>query len=273
MFGTKLNYDSRLFLEGEEVSGINTVDFSYSNSVNTINPLGFSDGVTTINGETQQNFSFTRDLVYKSVVASGVGGSSSFTGSNNLSGSIHYNGESYGFQSGYLNNWSINCAVGAPIKENCSFVVYDEMRSGASASGSATAPSLSIPSQGSITATCDNSTTNRVIGFDYAVTCNRKPYYSIGNKEPTEVKFIPPLNITAAVQIEVDDAFLESGRNFLETGKSSRTVNLKVDGRNGGPTLVDASVPNACLVSESLSASSDGSLRLTLNYMGHITTT
>ena len=45
MFGTKLNYDSRLFLEGEEVSGINTVDFSYSNSASTINPLGFSDGV------------------------------------------------------------------------------------------------------------------------------------------------------------------------------------------------------------------------------------
>ena len=63
MFGTKLNYDSRLFLEGEEVSGINTVDFSYSNSATTVNPLGFSDGLTTINGETQQSFSFTRDLV------------------------------------------------------------------------------------------------------------------------------------------------------------------------------------------------------------------
>ena len=144
------------------------------------------------------------------------------------------------------------------------------MRSGANASGSATAPSLSIPSQGGITATCDNSSTNRVIGFDYAVTCNRKPFYSIGNIAPTEGMFIPPLNITAAVQVEVDDAFMENGRNFLETGKSSRTVNLKVNGRNGGPTLVDASVPNACLVSESLSASSDGSLRLTLNYLSLI---
>ena len=62
MFGTKLNYDSRLFLEGEEVSGINTVDFSYSNSATTVNPLGFSDGLTTINGETRQSFSFTRDF-------------------------------------------------------------------------------------------------------------------------------------------------------------------------------------------------------------------
>ena len=143
------------------------------------------------------------------------------------------------------------------------------MRTGASASGSDAAPSITIPSQGSITATCDNSTTNRVIGFDYAITCNRKPYYSIGQKAPVEVKFIPPVNINASVQIEVDDAFLESGRNFLETGKSSRSVNFRIEGRNGGPALVDASVPNACLTSETLSASSDGSLRLTLNYMGH----
>tara|TARA_Y100000114_G_scaffold150231_1_gene165501 strand:- start:5970 stop:6785 length:816 start_codon:yes stop_codon:yes gene_type:complete len=269
MFGTKLNYDSRLFLEGEEVSGIKSVDFAYNTSAQTINPLGFKNGLTTVNGEIQQSFSFTRDLVYKSIGVSGVGGSDPFTGSNNLSGSIHYEDQSYGFQSGYLSNWSINCAVGAPVKEQATFIVYDEMRTGASASGSDAAPSITIPSQGSITATCDNSTTNRVIGFDYAITCNRKPYYSIGQKAPVEVKFIPPVNINASVQIEVDDAFLESGRNFLETGKSSRSVNFRIEGRNGGPALVDASVPNACLTSETLSASSDGSLRLTLNYMGH----
>ena len=269
MFGTKLNYDSRLFLEGEEVSGIKSVDFAYTNSTNTVNPLGSKGGLTTVNGETNQTFSFTRDLVYKSIGVSGVGGSSPFTGANNLSGSIHYEDQSYGFQSGYLNNWSVNCAIGAPVKEQASFVVYDEMRNGVSASGSDAAPSITIPSQGSISATCDNSSTNRIIGFDYSISCKRKPYYSIGNKAPIEVKFIPPVNINASVQIEVDDAFLESGRNFLETGKSNRTVNLKIDGRNGGPALINASIPNACLVGESLSASSDGSLRLTLNYMGH----
>ena len=69
--------------------------------------------------------------------------------------------------------------------------------------------------------------------------------------------------------IEVDDAFMESGRAFLETGKSSRSVSLIIGGRDGASTLLNTSIPNACLVSESLNASSDGSLRLTLNYMGH----
>ena len=62
---------------------------------------------------------------------------------------------------------------------------------------------------------------------------------------------------------------MESGRAFLETGKSSRSVDLTINGREGTSTLFNTSIPNACLVSESLNSSADGSLRLTLNYMGH----
>jgi len=269
MYGTRLNYDSRLFLEGQEVSGINSVDFGYSNSPNVINPLGYDKGVTTIGGPVEQSFSFTRDLVSASLIASGIAGGASFTGANSLSGSIHYADNSYGFQDGYLTNWSVSCAVGSPVKEQASFVVYDEMGTGVSASGSSAAPSITVPSQGSITATCDNSSTNRVIGFDYSVTCKRKPYYTIGSEGPSEVKFIPPLDVRASVQLEVDEAFLESGRSFLNTGKSSKSVDLRIDSRDAGTVLLDATVPNACLVGERLTASADGSLRLTLDYMGH----
>lgn len=269
MFGTKLNYDSLLFLDGQEVSGINSVDISYSNSTNVINPLGYSEGLTTVAGNVNQTFSFTRDLISNSILGSGIGGRPAYTGDTNLSGSIHYEGNSYGFQSGYLNNWSVSCAVGAPVKETATFAVYDEMRTGVSASGSVASPSIFIPSQGSITATCDNSSTNRVIGFDYNVTPRRKPYYSIGQKGPVEVKYLNPLQINATIQIEVDDAFMKSGRAFLETGKSNKSVSLNVGGREGTSTLFNTSIPNACLVGESLNASSDGSLRLTLNYMGH----
>lgn len=269
MFGTKLNYDTLLFLDGQEVSGINSVDISYSNSTNVVNPLGYKEGLTTVAGNVNQAFSFTRDLISNSILGSGIGGRPAYTGDTNLSGSIHYEGNSYGFQSGYLNNWSVNCAVGAPVKETATFAVYDEMRTGFSASGSVASPSIFIPSQGSITATCDNSSTNRVIGFDYSVSPRRKPYYSIGQKGPVEVKYLNPLQVNATIQIEVDDAFMESGRAFLETGKSSRSVSLTIGGRDGVSTLLNTSIPNACLVSESLNASSDGSLRLTLNYMGH----
>ena len=45
MFGTKLNYDTLLFLDGQEVSGINSVDISYSNSTNVVKP--YKNGKST----------------------------------------------------------------------------------------------------------------------------------------------------------------------------------------------------------------------------------
>ena len=103
MFGTKLNYDTLLFLDGQEVSGINSVDISYSNSTNVVNPLGYKEGLTTVAGNVDQTFSFTRDLISNSILGSGIGGRPAYTGDTNLSGSIHYEGNSYGFQSGSIN--------------------------------------------------------------------------------------------------------------------------------------------------------------------------
>ena len=262
MYGTNLNYDSRFFVSGQELSGIQSLNISYANSASVINPLGFANGVTTIGGPTKQTVSLGRYLIYDDPIEEG------YTGNLPLSGSIHYGGNSYGFQSGYLDDYSVRCAVGQVPQVNASFSVYDEMRTGYSASGSVAHPDIDVPSQGSITATCNNSTTNRVIGFDYSLKCNRKAYYTIGSETAREVKVIAPLQITASVQIDVDDAFMESGYNFLDTGKESRTVTFQVEGRDA-TTLFASAVPNACLVGENLTASADGSLTLQLDYMGH----
>ncbi len=261
MYGSNLNYDSRFFVSGQELSGVQSLNVGYADSAAVANPLGFANGVTTVNGPTKQTVSFGRYLVYDDPIFN-------YTGQENMSGSIHYQNVSYGFQSGYLEDYSLKCAVGTVPQVNTNFTVYDEMRTGYSASGSVAHPAIQIPSQGSISATCDNSTTNRVIGFNYSLKCKRKPYYTIGSETAREVKVIAPLEINASVQIDVDDAFMESGYNFLGTGKESRTVTFQVNGRDGS-TLWANAVPNACLVSENLTTSADGSLTLQLSYMGH----
>ena len=260
MFGTKLNSDSHFFVSGQQLSGVESLDIGYNNSTSILNPLGFTSGVTSISGPTNQTVSFSRNLIYSDPILT-------YTGSHAISGSLNYNGNAYGFRSGYLTSYSVNCAVGSIPKVNTSIAVYDEMASGIDMSGDITT-SLSIPRQGSISATCDNSTTNRVVGFDYSLTVNRKPYYTIGSKTPVEVKLIRPINYTASVQLEVDNAFLESGYAFLGTGKNSRTVNFTINGRDG-TTLQSLSIPNACLVGEQINTSADGAIRLTLSYMGH----
>ena len=275
MYGTTLNYESHFFISGQngsvaarELSGIESLEIGYQNSASVTNPLGYKKGVTTVGGPTVQEVSLSRYLIYDDPLLD-------FTGDGEvMKGSFNYdNNASYGFESGYLNSYSVNCAVGSVPKVNAKFNVYDEMRSGVSASG--TSPTnIYIPSQGSITATCFSDTreptsTNRVVGFDYSLTVLKRPYYTIGLETPVEVKHLNPIQYTASVQLEVDDFFLESGYNFLGAGKNDRTVSFSINGRNGGALLQSLSIPNASLVGEQLSSSADGAVRLTLNYIGH----
>jgi hypothetical protein len=262
MFGSKLNYESHFYLTGRELSGVNSIDIGYKNAANVANPLGYKKGVTTVGGPTSQTVSLSRSLLFIDPLLD-------YTGANHIvTGSFNYdNNASYGFNSGYLTSYSVNCTVGSIPKINASLVVYDELRSGVNASGSIT-QEIFIPSQGSITATCDNTTTNRVVSFDYSLEVARKPYYTVGAETPVEVKYIPPIKYTASVQLEVDDVFLESGHSFLTTGKEEKSVSFNINGRDG-TALQSLTIPRASLVDEQISASSDGSVRLTLNYIGH----
>jgi len=265
VFETRLNYDSHFFIDGEEISGVDSIDIGYQNAANVTKPLGYHGGVVTVGGPTQQTLSVARSLISKTALEQATGG-------QRMSGSLNYNGESYGFKNGYVTDISVNCAVGSIPKTTYNIVVYDELGSGESASGTDTS-NIYIPSQGSISIACDNVSSNRVLGFDYSEKFPIKPYYTIGAESPTEVKYIAPSAYSATVQLDVDDALPESGYTFLTSGKNGRgdlnTVRLDVNGRDG-TNIQSYSIPSPVLVSEQLNASADGSLRLTLKYIGHL---
>jgi len=263
MFDSRLNDEVNVNIAGYELSGISSVDFSYSNSPNIVKPLGSKVGMTTVGGATQQNLSVSRHLIYDDHVLD-------YTGSSSMVGNIRYDSKSYSFSSGYLMNYSVNCAVGNVPKVNASFVILDELTSSSEAPGdvgSSEHSDIYIPSQGSISITCDNSTTNRVIGFDYSITANRKPYFSIGQESAVAIELIPPLEYSAQVQIEVDSAQPQNAYNFLTT-RENKTVSFDINGRDGSD-IQALTIPNATLVSESVSASDNGAVVLNLNYIGH----
>jgi hypothetical protein len=262
MFGQTTNYENKLFISGQEVFGVENLDISYSNSPVVSKYLGFTKGTTTVNGATQQKLSISRNLIYQDPLLS-------YTGSAQISGSVNYNNNSYGFKSGFLDEYMVNCAVGSIPKVSTNITIYDELKTGVNnASGSVAAPTFYIPNQGSISLTCDNSSTNRVVGFDYSVRCIRKPIYNVGSKFPTEIALIAPSEFSATVQIEVDDAFLASGMEFLSK-RQNKTLSFSIKSRDNSVTLQQLSIPNASLIGESLSSSADGGVKLTLNYIGH----
>jgi len=262
MFGSRLNDEVAVNIASYHISGISNVDLSYSNTANTVKPLGSSRGLTTVGGATQQKLSIARHLIYGDPILS-------YTGLGAMAGQIVYGGNAYGFSSGFLDSYSVNCAVGSVPKVNASISIFDEMDSSNETieDHSSNELTIRIPSQGSISATCKGSTTDRVIGFDYAIKMNRKPHFSIGSKTPVSVELIPPLEYTAQVQIEVDETLPDNSLSFLST-REGDTVSFDIDGRDG-TNLNALTIPNATVVSESISASDNGSAILNINYIGH----
>lgn len=260
MFGSRSNYENRFFIDNKQIVGIESIDINYSNSASVSKILGAKNGLTTIGSTSQQKISITRNLIYSDNILS-------YTGTANIVGGIDYENKSYRFNSGYLDEYMVSCAVGSVPKVTTNITVYDEMKTGEKFISSNSSPTILIPNQGSISVTCDNSTTNRVVGFDYAVKSFRKPIYTIGSLLPSEIVSLPILEYASSIQIDVDNAFLQSGLSFLKS-RENKSVSFVINGRDG--SLVQSFIiPNASLVGESLSSSADGGVKLTLTYIGH----
>ena len=261
MFGHTLNYENAFYIGGQKVVGLEDLNIAYSNSSKVLNPLGFERGIMLSNAPTEQKVSLSRHLTFSDPILG-------YTGGALMSGSIHYGANVYGFKSGILDEYMVNCAVGTIPKVGTNFTVYDEMVVDANASGSTATPSIYIPDQGSISIVCDNYTTNRVVGFDLTISRSNMPIYKIGDKLPSEIVSTLPLSYSATVQIDVDDAVLANAWNFLEN-KSDKQVSLTVKSKDKTQTILSLNLPNPSLVSESLSSNADGGVKLVLNYIGH----
>ena len=261
MFGAKFNHESRFFADGYELSGVESVGFSYENNPSIIKPLGTKQGFTVSNSPTQQTASLSRVLTYNDPILN-------YTGEDPISGSMFYDDKYYGFESGYLTDYSLNCAVGTVPRVTANFQLLSELKSGVNASlPQQTHPTIDIPTQGSIVITCDNSSTDRVVGFDYGIRCLRKAYFTVDSLNPSAIELLPPVEYNATVQIEVDQAFLDDSYSFFDS-KEEKNVSISINGRNGA-SIQNVTIPNATLVGEDLQASADGALRLTLTYVGH----
>jgi len=260
MFGFINNSENKIFISGRELLGVENVNLNYSNSYSASRFLGMSRSHSLVMNDVQKSVSFSRYLIYNDPLFSS-------NPALPISGSINYNGSGYGFTSGFLTEYSVNCAVGAVPNVNAAMSIFGEMRTGINASGNATQPTIYIPNQGSISLVCDNATTNRVVGFDYAIKYLREPIYSIGSRFPVDVFSMPSIEYTASVQLDVDDAFLKSADSFL-LQRENKTVSFTIRSRDGLQVLQTLTIPNASLIGENITSSADGGVKLTINYAG-----
>jgi hypothetical protein len=86
----------------------------------------------------------------------------------------------------------------------------------------------SFVSQGDIIMQCDNSTTNRIVGIDYSIKSTNTPVYCLGSVYP-RVRFVPPLEYSCAVQMDLDDTFISNSADFI-SNKENKLISVSIKG-------------------------------------------
>tara|TARA_R110000803_G_scaffold193756_1_gene256741 strand:+ start:3069 stop:3896 length:828 start_codon:yes stop_codon:yes gene_type:complete len=267
MFNGILSHESYVLLDGYHLTGVNSVSVSSKNSSSVISPIGTEMGLTIPSGPTQQSMSLSRHLIYQDPFFDYVGKD------RPVKGEIHdlQNESFYGFESGYIKNYSVNCAVGSIPKVNTSFTILDEIKSGKVPEvgvSKKTHNTIESSSQGSISIESEDFQNNRVVGFDYSISVDQDVSYAIGSTLPFYIKEKRPIKYTASVQLELDKTYNSQSFDFLNS-RQDRTISMDVKGRRGA-SLQYIEIPNASLVSRNLSQTAKGLMIMNLSYVGHL---
>lgn len=117
MNGGTFNYEQKFFIENYEVSGVTSIDGGYQINEEPLNILGHGYFDSLVTEPLQGNFSIERSLITRDPLLN-------YTGEIGFNGGIYYNGTSFDFVSGYLQDYSVSCAVGAIPSVSADIAVY-----------------------------------------------------------------------------------------------------------------------------------------------------
>jgi hypothetical protein len=231
--------EQSVFLNGHKLKGVSSVDGSYSVSLKPVNIFGASHVKSVVGEVLQGDFSITRN---QSIPDSFL----EFTGDNKiLRGSINYGTKVFGFETGYLNSYSYSLSVGSVPQTNLGITVYGDIGSGLylnhavgnlNASGISEDPDYQTIRMGDVSLTCDGSTTNRIVSFDFSVSPEREPIYIINSDLPFQVSLKSPVETTVGFTMEVDDFSTRRLKDSL-TSCAFDTISFAVRGQATGANV------------------------------------
>ena len=297
------NYENTFYLKSAALSGVLSVDGSYSLDYKPVNVLGKGFLKQIMTSVPKAEISISRYLTNNDPALKLTGDGANYI-SKSIDGGIYYEGKYFSFRKGYLNSLGINCSVGEVPQVQTSFSIYGDIGNNFNPSGQNYAGGVFVPQVKNIILTCRNSTTNRITNFNLDFSTPKNPIYGISsvNAElPIEVHNTYPIEITSSFTLEIDD--YETKRAFSDltsagttdfTIKISGTVlndisliassgtNLELTTSSGTPqtfvvyTEEDAvpifnfSASDAIIISEKVNSSSDDLLSVNLSYKTYL---
>lgn len=252
------NYDTDVYINGYKIYGVTDVNFGYSLPIEHLNVIGYNTFKTFTSGPSQSSLSLQKYLSPNDFILG-------LTGSTSISGGFFYNsaGRNFGFNSAYLNSYSVSCAVGNFPSLSADFSIFGNVGTGLISTTANQTGALEVVRPADILIQCDGSGTNRVESFTYSVECNAQPLYHPTGSAPMDVVIIRPFRVTAQFSLGVDD--YQSKRFFdyvVESNK--RNVNIKIG------SLAELTMNNMELIGETMNASATDDLTATLNYQGFL---
>jgi len=248
MYGRITHPDQLLIINQRVLSGVTNFDGNFDIPYENIDILG-GNYIAEIQGELGREISISRALINKDPLKF-------LTGESPCSGFVSYKGLSFGFQSGYLTNYSVSCDVGSIAEINTNFVVYGDIGGNIDYNIPPSNPNdefIYVANYGNIFVSVNEGSTNRIVGFSYSASCERVPTFVLGNINPKEIFLKKPVVVELTLNIEIDDYESDDVQNLL-CNPNIQNINIDLKNCDNSITIENFYMPSARLISNSYNA-------------------
>ena len=260
MLGRIRREAEKITINGSGIQGVQSIDAQYESVARPLDNLGITEIQYAPQGGQTASLQLNT-LLINTLPSGGSDYTSldlmqSFTGDIPFSGVIDYGTETIYFSQGYLETYSVSCAIGEIPQTSTTSTIYGDFGTGSFpswAQTSETPTSLNIPSYSSMEVNLDEFTTNRMTSFSVDIATPRVPIYTLNADKPNKVIAGTPIEVNVNFSLDVDDYKVKNMRLVPdETIFKNATITLKKN--NSDTTLLSYSFDNMLLTSESFQA-------------------
>lgn len=266
MKGFIANEEQSFYIDGVQISGISSINMSYSIPSEKEVFLGYNGPIRSMqNGAGVGTVSFSRLMISDDEPITRL-----FLSKSGFNGGLKYGDKSLNFESGYVNNYDCSFTVDQIPETNLSASIFGRMGNEAESKlkiKDNPQKQLFIPPNSGIFLYCDGVSTNRVTSFSFSIQFDNQPYYKIGDIYPCEVITQLPISQNFTTTIEVDDYESKNVYDYIKTGIHIKEIKIVLSGKCGQEKRVEYIFENAELKSESLSTDAENNTSVTLNYV------
>lgn len=264
-YGSITREEALVFLGSGQLAGLQSVNLSYENNAVETKYLGMGKCKTLpvgpqIGGFNLSYYVVSQDLVLQFTGHSGTNGYILRARNNNL--------QNFSFTSGYLTSYTSRVSVGSIPEVSANFAIFGNVGAISQAYSAQTlvdrdnilaslsALSFKPTNYSSISLNLDDFSTNRVISYEINMSISRLPIYKLGQREPSQVKRVPPILVDINFVIEKNDYIAKQIQHYPFQEKI-RNLEIRVRDFNRNEPVITYGFDNMMLRTESYNLTTD----------------